>query len=114
VIEIQARCGVVRCTRSVAVDVERYGAEDVLVLDAWKAAPVDVISTDVKMPNMNVIELLKAIRSDPAHRATPILILTTEADAAKKDEGRAAGATGWIVKPFDPAKLVQVVNKVCP
>ena len=104
----------VRFTLTSAGFAVREAADGALGLEALKAGPVDVVITDINMPNMNGIELVKAIRADPAHRATPILILTTEADAAKKDEGRAAGATGWIVKPFDPAKLVQVVNKVCP
>ena len=92
----------------------REAEDGVKGLAALKQGPVDIVITDINMPNMNGIELVKAIRAEPAHKALPVLILTTEADAAKKDEGRAAGATGWIVKPFDPAKLVQVVNKVCP
>ncbi len=74
---------------------------------------VDVIITDLNMPNMNGLELIGKLRADPVHKFTPILMLTTEGDAAKKEEGKAAGATGWIVKPFNPEKLVSVVNKVC-
>lgn len=74
---------------------------------------VDVIITDLNMPNMNGLELIKELRANPAYKFTPILMLTTEADATKKEEGKTAGATGWIVKPFNPEKLVQVVNKVC-
>lgn len=74
---------------------------------------VDVIITDLNMPNMNGFELIKALRAKPEYRAVPILMLTTESDDSKKTEGKAAGATGWIVKPFNPEKLVQVVNKVC-
>jgi two-component system, chemotaxis family, chemotaxis protein CheY len=73
---------------------------------------VDVVITDLNMPNMNGFELIRALRAMPAYRFTPILMLTTEADEQKKSEGKAAGATGWIVKPFNPEKLVQVVNKV--
>ena len=76
-------------------------------------AKVDVIITDLNMPNMNGIELIRALRANPTHAGTPILMLTTEADDTKKTEGKAAGATGWIVKPFNPEKLVQVVGKVC-
>lgn len=75
---------------------------------------VDLVITDVNMPNMNGIELVKALRSNPVHRATPILILTTESGESLKSEGKSAGATGWIVKPFVPEKLLQVVGKVCP
>lgn len=75
--------------------------------------PVDVIITDLNMPNMNGIELIKALRDKPSYKFTPILMLTTESDDSKKNEGKTAGATGWIVKPFNPEKLVQVVNKMC-
>ena len=75
---------------------------------------VDLVITDVNMPNMNGIELFKALRSNPVHKSTPILILTTESGDGLKAEGKSAGATGWIVKPFVPEKLLQVVNKVCP
>ncbi len=75
---------------------------------------VDVVITDLNMPNMNGIELIRELRANPNFKATPILMLTTEADDTKKAEGKAAGATGWIVKPFQPEKLVAVVNKVCP
>ncbi len=74
---------------------------------------VDLVITDINMPNMDGIMLVKTLRSDPNHRSTPILVLTTEADEAKKNEGRAAGATGWLVKPFEPEKLLKVVQKVC-
>lgn len=79
-----------------------------------KNGRVDVVVTDLNMPNMNGIELIKALRADPAHKATPILMLTTEADGSKKEEGKNAGATGWIIKPFQPENLVSVVKKVCP
>jgi two-component system, chemotaxis family, chemotaxis protein CheY len=74
---------------------------------------VDVVVTDLNMPNMNGIELIKALRGNADFKFTPILMLTTEADETKKSEGKAAGATGWIVKPFQPEKLVAVVKKVC-
>jgi two-component system chemotaxis response regulator CheY len=75
---------------------------------------VDLIITDVNMPNMTGLELIKELRAHPVHKATPILVLTTESDAGIKNEGRAVGATGWVVKPFSPEKLLQVVQKVCP
>ena len=73
---------------------------------------VDVIVTDLNMPNMNGIELIRELRANPTYKYTPILMLTTEADDTKKSEGKAAGATGWIVKPFNPEKLIKVVEKV--
>lgn len=85
-------------------------------VDALKVAKdqtFDLIITDVNMPNMGGIELVKALRLDEKFKFIPILILTTEGDAQKKQEGKDAGATGWIVKPFNPEKLIQVVNKVC-
>jgi two-component system chemotaxis response regulator CheY len=81
-------------------------------LDALQATPVDVVITDLNMPNMDGVALIRALRADSRWRATPILMLTTEADANKKAEGRSAGATGWIVKPFDPERLVDVVKRV--
>ncbi len=75
---------------------------------------VDCIITDLNMPVMDGITLIKKVRSDPSHRGTPILMLTTESDDGKKSAGREAGATGWLVKPFNPDKLVQTVRKVCP
>jgi two-component system chemotaxis response regulator CheY len=83
-------------------------------IDALGAQPVDVIITDLNMPNLDGIGLIRHLRANPVHRGTPILILTTEGDGAKKAEGKAAGATGWLVKPFSPDKLVDVVRKVCP
>lgn len=73
---------------------------------------VHVIITDLNMPNMDGFELMKQLRANPKYKFTPILMLTTESDDAKKALGKEAGATGWIVKPFNPEKLVQVVNKV--
>ncbi len=88
-------------------------AEDgVQALSTLGDQPVDVIITDLNMPNMNGIELIRQLRSKPVYQGTPILMLTTESDQQKKVEGKAAGATGWIVKPFEPARLIEVVNKV--
>jgi two-component system chemotaxis response regulator CheY len=87
--------------------------DGVNALSALDGESVDLIITDVNMPNMNGIELVQKLRGDPKFRATPILILTTESDDGLKQQGRAAGATGWIVKPFVPEKLLKVVGKVC-
>jgi two-component system, chemotaxis family, chemotaxis protein CheY len=74
---------------------------------------VDTIITDVNMPNMDGITLLKKLRALPEFKFTPILILTTENGESKQQEGKRAGATGWIVKPFVPEKFIKVVHKVC-
>ena len=74
--------------------------------------PVDVVITDINMPNMDGVTLIRTLRDKAEYKATPILVLTTESEETKRQEGRDAGATGWIVKPFNPAKLVSVVNKV--
>lgn len=90
-------------------------AEDgVKALSLLERTPVDVIITDINMPNMDGVTLTRKIRERPSNRSTPVLILTTEGGEDRKADGRAAGATGWIVKPFAPDKLLQVVNKVCP
>jgi two-component system, chemotaxis family, chemotaxis protein CheY len=81
-------------------------------LSKLKDKPADMVLTDLHMPNMNGIELIKKVRSDPAYKFIPIVFLTTESQGEKKQEGKAAGATGWIVKPFKPEQLVGVVKKV--
>jgi len=91
-----------------------FVADDgVNALSALEGEEVDLIITDINMPNMNGIELVQKLRGNPRFRATPILILTTESDDNIKQQGRSAGATGWIVKPFVPEKLLKVVGKVC-
>ncbi|MEQ1789257.1 MAG: response regulator [Rickettsiales bacterium] len=75
---------------------------------------MDAVITDLNMPNMNGFELIRSLRADPVYKFTPILMLTTEGDATKKEEGKSSGATGWIVKPFNPDKLIEVIKKVCP
>lgn len=74
----------------------------------------DLIITDLNMPNMDGISLIKNVRAGSSHRAVPILILTTESDGTKKADGKAAGATGWLVKPFSPDKLIELIQRVCP
>lgn len=75
---------------------------------------VDLVLTDQNMPNMDGLSLVRHLRSQPRFKALPILILTTESSDEMKQQGRAAGATGWLVKPFDPRKLVEVIRKVLP
>lgn len=78
------------------------------------AGRVDVIITDINMPRMDGYGFIDHVRRDPRNRSTPILVLTTESEPAKRQRARDAGATGWIVKPFDPAKLIAVIRRVSP
>ncbi len=73
---------------------------------------VDLVLTDVNMPRMDGITLIKELRGQPNFKFTPILMLTTESGADKKAEGKSAGATGWIVKPFNPDQLLATIKKV--
>ncbi len=75
-------------------------------------SPVNMVITDLHMPVMDGIELIKSLRANPTYRFTPIVMLTTESHQDRKDQGRQAGATGWIVKPFKPDQLVSVVKKL--
>ncbi len=75
---------------------------------------IGLVITDLNMPNMNGLELIRNLRTLPAYKFTPILMLTTESDDSKKMEGKQAGATGWIVKPFNPEQLLKVIQKVMP
>ena len=81
-------------------------------LNVAKGMASDLVITDVNMPNMDGITLIRELRALPAYKFTPILTLTTESATEKKMEGKDAGATGWIVKPFNPEKLLATVNKV--
>jgi len=81
-------------------------------LEKAKARKVNLVLTDQNMPRMDGLTLIKSLRSNPQYATTPILMLTTESSDAMKSQGRAAGATGWLVKPFDPQKLIEVVRKV--
>ena len=83
--------------------------------DAWEKSATrdfDLILTDQNMPRMDGISLTKKLRDNPKFKTTPILILTTESSDQMKQAGRAAGATGWLVKPFDPVGLIEVIQKV--
>ncbi|MEW6542925.1 MAG: response regulator [Nitrospirota bacterium] len=74
----------------------------------------NLVITDLNMPKMDGISLIKAVRAMPPLKLTPILMLTTESDETKKKEGQTAGATGWIVKPFNPEQMLKVIAKVMP
>ncbi|MBL0943305.1 MAG: response regulator [Hydrogenophaga sp.] len=83
--------------------------------DAWDKAQnhsIDLVLTDQNMPRLDGLGLTRKLREHPKFKTTPILILTTESSDAMKQAGRAAGATGWLVKPFDPGRLIEVINKV--
>lgn len=81
-------------------------------LEAARASKADLVLTDINMPAMDGISLVKALRDLPNYEHVPILVLTTESGASKKMEGKHVGATGWLVKPFNPEKLLEVVSKV--
>ncbi len=77
-----------------------------------QTTPVDLVITDQNMPRLDGLGLTRKLREHPDFKTTPILILTTESSDQMKQAGRAAGATGWLVKPFDPSRLIEVIRKV--
>jgi two-component system chemotaxis response regulator CheY len=83
-------------------------------IDVMERERVDLVITDINMPKMNGYDVVRHLRNNPAHKTLPILVLTTESDTDKKNLARHAGATGWLVKPFDPDRLVATVRKVIP
>jgi two-component system, chemotaxis family, chemotaxis protein CheY len=99
----------------------RQGGFDVIeaehgqdALDKLQGVTVDLIITDLNMPVMDGITLIQNVRKRSDMKTKPILMLTTEGLAEKKEQGKAAGATGWIIKPFEPEKLLATVAKVLP
>jgi two-component system chemotaxis response regulator CheY len=92
--------------------VQAVDGEDGLTMLSAYSAEIDVIITDINMPKLDGFGFIEGVRSDQRHRSTPILVLTTESDGSKKDRARQAGATGWIVKPFNPEKLVDAIRRV--
>ncbi len=93
--------------------VQAVDGEDGLNVLAQQGHPVDLIITDINMPKLDGFGVIRAVRNNPQHDDTPILVLSTEGEQESKDIAKDAGATGWIVKPFDPDSLVNLVNKVC-
>lgn len=89
--------------------IEAVNGKDALTKSA--GAKMDMIITDLNMPEMDGIELIKQLRGKADYKFTPIVMLTTESQEGKKQEGKSAGASGWIVKPFKPEQLVEVVKK---
>ncbi|MFT4114996.1 response regulator [Silvibacterium sp.] len=101
------------CLRQAGFDVmEAEHGQD--ALDKLKGVVVDLIITDLNMPVMDGITLIQNVRKRADMKTKPILMLTTETLGSKKEEGKAAGATGWIVKPFEPEKLLATVARVLP
>lgn len=102
----------------VALTLRDAGYEVVEAVDGCDAlerlaqTPVDMLITDLNMPNLDGVGLIRAVRQQPANRFIPIIMLTTESHDSKKQEGKAAGASGWIVKPFKPEQLIGVVRMV--
>jgi len=83
-----------------------------LALDAASASAFDLVLADVNMPVMDGISMVRELRTMDSYKGVPILMLTTESHTDKKMEGKAAGATGWLVKPFDPEQLLATVKRV--
>jgi two-component system, chemotaxis family, chemotaxis protein CheY len=81
-------------------------------LNKAKSSRFDLIITDLNMPNMDGLTMIRELRKDPAQCGTPIIFLTTESDDAMKAQAKSAGATGWLVKPFVPEQLIKVAKKV--
>jgi len=102
----------------VAFTLQAHGYEVVEAVDGFdgldkaRARTASLVLTDQNMPGMDGLTLIRTLRGLPAYRAVPILMLTTESGEDMKARGREAGATGWMVKPFDPQKLIEVVAKV--
>ena len=94
------------------VDTAEYGVKALAKLKA--GLKPDLIITDINMPNMGGLELIKNVKALPGFRFTPILTLTTESEASKRDEGKKLGATGWLVKPMGGADLIKVIKQVLP
>ncbi len=87
-------------------------ADGKLGLGELEKKTFQLVITDLNMPELDGVGFIRAARKNSAHKFTPILMLTTESQESRKQEGKAAGATGWLVKPFDPEKLLAVVSKV--
>lgn len=87
-------------------------SDGVEALQVAQKGSVDLVLSDVNMPNMDGITLIKELRNLDNYKYTPMLMLTTESGDDKKSEGKQAGATGWIVKPFNPEQLLKVIQKV--
>jgi two-component system chemotaxis response regulator CheY len=94
--------------------VEKAASAEEALVKLRASPPLRAMITDYHMPGMNGAALVRELRKLPAYRFLPILVLTTESEQAKRDEARAAGATGWLVKPVAPDKLIEVLRQVAP
>lgn len=81
-------------------------------LSKLQAGEYDLVITDLNMPNMDGLTMIRELRKLPAHTGVPVIFLTTESDGELKAQAKAAGATGWLTKPFDPESLVKIARKV--
>ncbi len=90
----------------------QQACDGVEALDIAAQQKFDLVITDVNMPNMDGITLVRELRARAGYRYVPLLVLTTEATVERKQQGKAAGATGWLVKPFNPERLLATVAKV--
>jgi len=88
------------------------GADGKDALSKLNGQKIHLIISDVNMPNMNGIEFVKAAKQLPAYKFTPVIMLTTESGESLKQEGQAAGAKAWVVKPFQPAQMLAAVSKL--
>jgi two-component system chemotaxis response regulator CheY len=104
--------------RMVSANLKGAGYEVVEAVDGKDAlaklasTPVQMVITDLNMPNLDGIGLIRGVRANPSYKFIPIIMLTTELQDSKKQEGKSAGATGWITKPFKPEQLITVVKEV--
>ncbi len=99
-------------TNSMPIEVKQYTEAQVALAEIKAGMTPDLIITDLNMPVMNGLEFLQALRAVPSTSRTPTLMLTTETKAELKQQGKALGLTGWIVKPFNPAQLKQAITRV--
>ena len=99
-----------RCNRRDTASWKRADGQE--ALEYARDNAVDLVISDVNMPRMDGITLVSELRALPAYRLTPLLLLTTESSQEKKMEGKTAGATGWIVKPFNPAQLLATLARL--
>ncbi len=90
------------------------GVDGVDALEKLEKSNPDLFLVDINMPRMDGITFIKEVRKKRKYSHTPIVVLTTESQPERKIQGKEAGATGWIVKPFNPLKLVKIINKVLP
>lgn len=106
----------VRLTTNVALTSAGYLVTEAVdgldALNKAKTTDFDLIITDLNMPNMDGLEMIETLRRSPDHAGVPIIFLSTESDGQMKDRARAAGATGWMTKPFNVEQLIKITRKV--